>query len=74
MQHMTPSLVRISALLSVVLAASCARHNSGASGLGIGAAPAFETRVEVETGSATHADYYVADFDGDGVLDWPSSA
>lgn len=66
---MNHSAVRPSVILFACLAVSCARHSGQAATLGIGAAPAFETRVEVETGSATHADYYVADFDGDTILD-----
>ena len=50
---MNHSAVRPSVILFACLAVSCARHSGQAATLGIGAAPAFETRVEVETGSAT---------------------
>jgi len=60
---------RSSAILLAALAAACARHSGDVAGLGIGSPPAFETRVEIETGSATHSDYFVADLNGDNVLD-----
>jgi len=57
------------AIVLIAVAAGCARHKGGAAGLTIGTPPAFETRIEVETGSATHVDYFVGDFNGDGKLD-----
>lgn len=60
---------RISLILLTMLAAACARRSGTTADLSLGATPAFETRVEVETGSASHADYYVGDLDGDTVLD-----
>jgi hypothetical protein len=63
-------IVRHSALLGLAaFAAGCAKHSGDATALLLGTAPAFETRLEIETGSATHADYHVADFDGDTQLD-----
>lgn len=63
-------VARTSLLLLAALAAACSRSSTGGGGgLGLGAQPAFETRVELETGSANHADYHVADLDGDTVLD-----
>ena len=57
------------ALLSFVVAAACARHSGEIAGLNLGGIPLFETRLEIATDSATHADYRIADFDGNGVLD-----
>ena len=59
---------RSSLLLLAALPAGCSDFLGGGD-LNLGATPAFETRVEVETGSANHADYHVADLDGDAVLD-----
>lgn len=53
----------------VAIAAACARHSGDVAAVTFGAQPAFETRVEIETGSDNHADYRIADFSGDGVLD-----
>lgn len=55
------------AVASVV--AGCARHSGDVAAVNVGSPPAFETRVEIATGSQTHADYRIADFDLDGVLD-----
>lgn len=60
---------RTSAIVLVAVAAACARHSGDVASLTPGTPPAFETRVEIETGSDTHSDYRVADFDGDNVLD-----
>jgi hypothetical protein len=56
-------------LVSLVVFAACARHKGDAAGVAIGAPPAFETRTEIVTGSGTHADFFVADLNGDGKLD-----
>ena len=56
-------------LVSLVLVAACAKHKGDPANLVIGAPPAFETRTEIVTGSGTHADFFVADFNGDGKLD-----
>ncbi|MFN9946979.1 MAG: FG-GAP repeat domain-containing protein [Planctomycetota bacterium] len=56
------------AALAVVLAA-CARHSASAPTALIGGQPVFETRTEIVTGTAVHADYFVADFNGDAKLD-----
>jgi hypothetical protein len=56
-------------LLAVAVAAACARHSGNIGGLVSGTPPAFETRTEVITGSGAHADYRIADFNGDGILD-----
>lgn len=60
---------RSSAVLMVAVAAACARHSGDVAQVQPGVLPAFETRVEIDTGSDVHADYRIADFDGDGVLD-----
>ncbi len=52
------------------MSAGCARHSGDiATVTNTNSSPAFETRIEIDTGSDTHADYCVADFTGDGVLD-----
>jgi len=63
------NLHRAFLLLPLAFAASCARHRGNLAGLLAFEAPRFETRIEIETGTGNHADYAVADFDGDGVLD-----
>ncbi|MBL8734700.1 MAG: hypothetical protein JNN13_20155, partial [Planctomycetes bacterium] len=64
------NLPRLSLVLaSSVLAGACARHSGNLAQLVIGDAPRFETRIEIPTGSATHSDYFVADFNGDTKLD-----
>lgn len=61
---------RSSAILLVAVAAACARHSGDVALAGLsGTPPIFETRIEVETGSDSHSDYHVADFDNDGDLD-----
>ncbi len=60
---------RSAILLSLVATAACARHSGGIAGLSAGKAPRFETRTEILTDSATHADFHVADLNGDGILD-----
>ncbi|MCK5940939.1 MAG: VCBS repeat-containing protein, partial [Planctomycetes bacterium] len=66
---MSKLVTRSSAILMAALAAACARHSGDVASVVIGSPPAFETRLEIETGSATHSDYFVADFNGDNVLD-----
>ncbi|HEB52850.1 MAG TPA: VCBS repeat-containing protein [bacterium] len=66
---MTTLRIRSSVILLAIVAAGCARHSGDIASLSVGSLPAFETRREIATGSATHADYRVADFDGDGSLD-----
>ncbi|MBZ0151258.1 MAG: VCBS repeat-containing protein [Planctomycetes bacterium] len=64
------NLPRLSLVLaSSVLAGACARHSGNLAQLVIGDAPRFETRIEIPTGSSTHSDYFVADFNGDTKLD-----
>jgi hypothetical protein len=61
---------RTAILLSLVVTAACARHTGDIGGsLTAGKSPRFETRTEVGTNSATHSDFRVADFNGDGKLD-----
>lgn len=60
---------RSSVILLVAISAACARHSGDVAALNVGSAPVFETRFAVETGTATHSDYRVADFNGDGILD-----
>lgn len=62
-------VARSSLLVAAALVAACSDQSSSGGDLNIGAAPAFETRLELDTGSANHADYHVADLDGDTVLD-----
>ncbi|HZN37219.1 MAG TPA: VCBS repeat-containing protein [Planctomycetota bacterium] len=56
-------------LISLVAFAACAKHEGDPVNLVIGAPPAFETRTEITTGSGVHADFFVADFNGDARLD-----
>ncbi len=57
------------ALLSFAAFAACARHSGDIAGVVIGSVPRFETRIEIPTGTGTHSDYFLADFDGDTLLD-----
>ncbi|MCA8964761.1 MAG: VCBS repeat-containing protein [Planctomycetes bacterium] len=57
------------ALLSLAALSACARHHGGTASVAFGNPPKFETRVEIDTGSVHHADFDVADYDGDGKLD-----
>ncbi len=57
------------ALLALAVTAACARHSGDIAGLAIGTTPRFETRIEIPTGTNTHVDYRIADFDGDQKLD-----
>jgi hypothetical protein len=52
-----------------VLFAGCARHSGDIAVVGPSKTPRFETRSEVATNSSSHADYVVADLDGDTILD-----
>jgi len=63
-------MFRSSHLLPVVLvvAAGCAKHSSVSPLLPSGS-PRFETRIEINSGTGAHADYHVADLDGDTFLD-----
>lgn len=56
-------------LLSLAVAAGCARHQGDIGSIGIGNSPRFETRTDVATNSVNHSDFYVADLNGDGTLD-----
>lgn len=56
-------------LAAVAVLAACARHDTGAAGAGPLGVPLFETRLEIPTGTGEHADFQVADFDGDGFMD-----
>lgn len=67
---MTSSLRNVCHLAATVAAvAACARHDGSAPTALVGVQPVFETRSEILTGSAVHADYFVADFNGDSRLD-----
>lgn len=61
--------LRSLALIPLAVAAACARHSGEVSNLGLSDIPLFETRIDIATGSFDHADFRVADFDGDGQLD-----
>lgn len=54
---------------TTALSAGCARHSGDVFITPPPPPPAFETRIEIATGSGTHADYFVADFDGNDRLD-----
>lgn len=56
------------AVISAAISA-CAKHDGAAAGVGPLGVPLFETRVEIPTGTGDHADFHVADLDGDGHLD-----
>lgn len=58
-----------SALVVLAVLAACAKHSGDVSTFSLGDNPIFETRREVATGTGVHADYHVADFDGDGNID-----
>src|ERR1044072_3740018 len=60
---------RALAILSAIAAAGCAKHHNGLTSLGNVTVPRFETRTEVATGTSGHADFAIADFDGDNRLD-----
>ncbi|MBL9079936.1 MAG: VCBS repeat-containing protein [Planctomycetes bacterium] len=60
---------RFAYFLPLVAAAACARHSGEIAGLQPGKEPRFETRTEIATNSVNHADFHVADFNGDSVLD-----
>ena len=58
-----------SLLMATIVMTGCARHSGDVASLSLGNPPIFETRVEIDTGTSTHSDFHVADFDGDGLLD-----
>lgn len=67
--HSFPKLLPGLALLPLLaLGTGCARH-SGASPAATAGVPLFETRLEINTGTGAHADYHVADLNGDNILD-----
>lgn len=66
---MKPSSRLPTSLVFLAVAAACARHSGDIAGVGPGKAPVFETRIEIPTGTSVHADYRVADFNRDGLLD-----
>lgn len=66
---MTMSLNRTSALLLLATAAACAKHSGDVGILQPTGTPKFETRTEISSGTGAHADYAVADFNGDTFLD-----
>ncbi|MBL8736147.1 MAG: VCBS repeat-containing protein [Planctomycetes bacterium] len=61
--------LRSLALIPLAVAAACARHSGEIAQLGLSDIPLFETRIDITTGTFDHADFRVADFDGDGQLD-----
>ena len=52
-----------------MVVSACARHSGDTASLSLGIAPVFETRVEIDTGTSSHSDFHIADFNGDGLLD-----
>lgn len=60
---------RTSVLALLALAAACARHSGDVGLLQPTGTPRFETRLEISSGTGAHADFHVADFDGDTFLD-----
>ncbi|MEY4830391.1 MAG: hypothetical protein RLZZ562_2187 [Planctomycetota bacterium] len=61
---------KIAVYLALAVAAACARHdNATAPVVPVGSNPKFETRTEISTGVAFHADCAVADFNGDNKVD-----
>ena len=58
-----------SVLMATIVMTGCARHSGDVASLSLGTPPLFETRVEIDTGTSSHADFHVADFNGDDVLD-----
>jgi adhesin/invasin len=63
------SCTRISALLLLAVASACAKHSGDVGILQPAGTPKFETRSEISSGTGTHSDYEVADFNGDTFLD-----
>jgi hypothetical protein len=67
---MRPNPRNLTCLAAALAAtAGCARHSGSAPGVGPTGLPRFETRLEIPTGTASDADFHVADFDGDEFLD-----
>src|SRR5690606_20698714 len=66
---MPMSCPRISVLAILALVAACADHSGEVPALRPTGTPNFETRIEISSGTGTHADYHVADFNGDNFLD-----
>lgn len=60
---------RYLALALLAVASACARHSGDVGALTPSGTPKFETRTEISSGTGAHADYCVADFDGDTFLD-----
>ena len=56
-------------ILFLAVAAACARHSGPGDIADPVSVPRFETRTELSTGTVVHADYHIADLDGDTVLD-----
>jgi hypothetical protein len=63
------NLPSTSFLFPMLLFAACAKHSGDIPAVRPGVPPLFETRREIVTGTGTHADYVVADFDGNTTLD-----
>jgi len=66
---MSKLVTRSTTLVLIAVSAACARHSGDIAAADPGSIPAFETRIEIDTGTDNHADYRVADFTGDGILD-----
>ncbi|MEO6596432.1 MAG: VCBS repeat-containing protein [Planctomycetota bacterium] len=66
---MTPFSPRSIALVFLAVTAACARHSGTLGSLVAGGTPTFETRTEIDTRLGKHADFVVADFNNDGLLD-----
>lgn len=63
------SAPRFLPFVPLALVAACADHDGDASQVFNTTTPRFETRIEVSTGTLGHADYVVADLNGDQQLD-----
>jgi hypothetical protein len=62
-------MTRSSTIAILCLAAACARHDGRSPPVNNVTTPEFETRIEIATPAGEHADYVVADLDGDQNLD-----
>lgn len=71
MNRLPPRPLSALTVLSVaVLLSGCARHRAEPNGdAGPSTTPKFETRIEIDTGAGSHADFVVADLNNDAKVD-----